>query len=563
MGALTTQPETALESFFRQETLRPRSHYLIEPGPDGKLVKYSWAEVGSQARRAAQYLLSLDLPTGSHIGLLSKSCAHWIIADLAIWMAGHVSVPLHPSLTPDSIHKLIAHADICALLVGPIESWPKVAEGIPASLACVGLPRGPSGEQVVGWAQILAEHEPLAEPVRPQPEQLATIIYTSGTTGMPKGVMLSFASMFLAASNYQRLFNISATDRMLSFQSLSHIAERQFIEVSSLLGGQQIYFVESGDTFIRDARRAQPTLMFGSPHVWQQCVQGYEQARSPRWTRLLLGLPVIGPWQARRILARLGLDQIRYAVSGAARLAPAVQQWFSRLGLVVVEGYGMTENCGYSHLGRPSRPKEGYIGLPNPGVECRLGEHGEILVRSKAVMMGYYKDQARTDEVLDENGFLHTGDVGEIDQEGFLRLTGRVKDIFKTSKGRYIAPGPIEQLLMDLPEVDEACVVGQELPQPLALVRLVAGANERSDLTQRALGEALKRVNATLPSSERLGCLVVVDTPWDVSGGFRTPTQKLRRNVVEATWQAYFHDWLVGGQSVVWHQSTEQPQESA
>ncbi|MAK72740.1 MAG: AMP-binding protein, partial [Pseudomonadales bacterium] len=315
------------------------------------------------------------------------------------------------------------------------------------------------------------------------------------------------------------------------------------------------------ETFVRDARCARPTLLFGSPRVWQQCMRAVEQSGRGRWLKLALRLPVIGPWQARRVLAWLGLDQVRYAVSGAARLAPAVQQWFARLGLVVVEGYGMTENCGYSHLGRPGRPKAGYIGLPNPGVECRLGEQGEILVRSKTLMMGYFKEPARTAEVLDEQGFLHTGDVGEIDQEGFLRLTGRVKDIFKTSRGRYVVPAPIEQALMDLPEVDEACVVGQDLPQPLALVRLGDGQYERADAVRRALAEALERLNATLASSERLGCVVVVDTPWDVDGGFRTPTHKLRRNVVEATWQAHFHDWLVSGQSVVWHQS-EQRQET-
>ena len=561
MGALTTQPETALESFFRHESLRPRSDFLLEPGRDGQLVRYSWAEVGDQARRIARYLQSLDLPAASNIGLLAKNCAHWIIADLAIWMAGHVSVPLHPHLTPDAAGKLIEHAELRALFIGPLPAWSKIADAVPGGVACVSLPNGPKGQGLAGWEQLLTTCEPLAEPVLPRPEQLATIIYTSGTTGMPKGVMLSFASMFLAATNYQRLFVISATDRMLSFQSLSHIGERQFIEQSSLLGGQQVYFVESAETFVRDARCARPTLLFGSPRVWQQCMRAVEQSGRGRWLKLALRLPVIGPWQARRVLAWLGLDQVRYAVSGAARLAPAVQQWFARLGLVVVEGYGMTENCGYSHLGRPGRPKAGYIGLPNPGVECRLGEQGEILVRSKTLMMGYFKEPARTAEVLDEQGFLHTGDVGEIDQEGFLRLTGRVKDIFKTSRGRYVVPAPIEQALMDLPEVDEACVVGQDLPQPLALVRLGDGQYERADAVRRALAEALERLNATLASSERLGCVVVVDTPWDVDGGFRTPTHKLRRNVVEATWQAHFHDWLVSGQSVVWHQS-EQRQET-
>ncbi|MEL0168636.1 MAG: AMP-binding protein [Pseudomonadaceae bacterium] len=561
MGALTTQPETALESFFRQESLRPRSNYLIQPLQNGELIKYSWSEVGDQARRIASHLVSLQLPAGSHIGLLSKNCAHWIIADLAIWMAGHVSVPLHPNLNADSIHKLIDHAELRVLFVGPLDGWSKTASGVPANMHCISLPDGPQGQDLSAWEQLLEECSPLEQPAKPAPDQLATIIYTSGTTGMPKGVMLSFASMFLAATNYQRLFNISASDRMLSCQSLSHIGERQFVELSSLMGGQQVYFVHSAATFFRDARGAQPTLFFASPSVWQQCMDACERA-APGWAQLALGLPVAGGWQARRMLRWLGLDQVRYAVSGAARLAPAVQQWFARLGLVVVEGYGMTENCGYSHLGRPSRPKAGYIGLPNPGVECRLGEQGEILVRSKTLMIGYYKDPARTAEVIDESGFLRTGDVGQIDQEGFLRLTGRVKDIFKTSRGRYIVPSPIEQALTEVAEVEEVCVVGQDLPQPLALVRLKADLQVGRDALQRTLADALERVNSTLPSSERLGCLVVVDTPWDVAGGFRTATQKLRRNVVEATWQAYFHDWLVSGQNIVWHLSEESQQEN-
>ncbi|WVM93600.1 AMP-binding protein [Halopseudomonas pachastrellae] len=157
-------------------------------------------------------------------------------------------------------------------------------------------------------------------------------------------------------------------------------------------------------------------------------------------------------------------------------MSPALQHRFAEFGLQVVEAYGMTENCGYSHFGRPSKARPGFIGLPNPGVECRLGDQGELLVRSKTLMLGYHKDPARTAEVLGEDGFLHTGDVAEIDQEGFLRLTGRLRDIFKTSQGRYVTPAPIEQRLMDDALVEEACVVGQDLPQPLALVRLTGGS---------------------------------------------------------------------------------------
>ncbi len=555
MGALATQPATALEAFLRQEALRPSSTYLIQPLPDGSVQEFSWAEVGDQARRAAAYLAGLQLPPGSCIGLLARNCAHWIIADLAVWMAGHVSVPLHPNLPADAIAQVARHAELQAIFIGHLEEWSAQRPGLPAEVHRLALPQGPEEQGLVPWSQV--QQQAPAEPIMPSADQLATIIYTSGTTGVPTGVMLSFASMFLAATNFLRLFTISVDDRMLCYQSLSHIGERQFVEITSLLGGQQVHFVERADTFLRDTRRARPTLFFAAPRIWQDCMDACLQRWSPRWLALRLRLPLLGARQGRQVLAYLGLDQVRYAVSGAARLKPVCQTWFAGLGLLVVEAYGMTENCGYSHLGRPSRPRPGYIGLPNPGVECRLDQQGQIMVRSKTLMMGYHKDPARTAEVLDEAGFLHTGDVGEIDQEGFLRLTGRVKDIFKTSRGRYVVPAPIEHQLMDDALIDEACVVGQDLPQPLALVRLSPQAPDRQ-AAQRQLQAVLEAINLALPSTERLGCLVVVEQAWDIAGGFRTPTHKLRRNVVEATYHDHFHHWLVSGQGVLWHTDNEE-----
>ena len=420
MGALATQPATALEAFLRQEALRPSTTYLVQPLPDGSVQRLTWAEVGEQARRVAGYLDSLQLPAGSCIGLLARNCAHWIIADLAIWMAGHVSVPLHPGLTVDFISQVARHADLRAVFLGRLEGWPAQRAGLLDEVVRLALPQGPEERGVVPWSA-LQQQAPL-EPQQPVADQPATIIYTSGTTGVPKGVVLSFASMYLAASNFLRLFTISASDRMLSCQSFSHIGERQFVEMTSLLGGQQVFFVERAASFLEDCRRARPTLFIASPRVWQDCMDACDRRWPARWLQTLLSLPVLGPLQGRRALAYLGLDQVRYAVSGAARLNPALQRRFAALGLQVVEAYGMTENCGYSHLGRPSRQRPGYIGLPNPGVECRLGPQGELLVRSKTLMLGYHKDPVRTAEVLDEDGFLHTGDAAEIDQEGFLRL---------------------------------------------------------------------------------------------------------------------------------------------
>ncbi|GAA6130175.1 AMP-binding protein [Halopseudomonas sabulinigri] len=558
MGALAKTPVTALDAFLRQESLQADRTYLIQPMPDGQVVELSWRQVGDQARRMASYLQSLGFPAGSQIGLLSKNCAHWIIADLAIWMAGHVSVPLYPNQTADTIRQVLEHADACAVFIGKLDDWSHMRAGVPQDMPWIGLPLAPDDADIKSWAALLETNEPLQDLSLPVADQLATLVYTSGTTGIPKGVMLSFGSMYLAASNGLRLFNISAQDRLLSYLPLSHVAERQFVEIASLLSGQQIYFVNSVATFFDDARRARPTVFFAAPRVWENFKQYAERRHGSAWARLQLRLPLLRERKARQVLADLGLDQVRYAVCGAARLSPGLSSWFAERGLLIVEAYGMTENCGYSHLGRPAKIKAGYIGLPNPGVECRLTAQGEVLVRSRAAMLGYYKDPVRTAEVLDDDGFLHTGDLGEIDQEGFLRLTGRAKDIFKTSKGRYVTPVPIEALLLDSPLIEDACVVGHDLPQPLALVRLCAEAEGAPDALNRQLDALLQEVNARLQRSEQLGCLVVISDEWNVETGFRTPNLKLKRNVVEASYQGQVHLWLVSGNTVVWQQDTKE-----
>ncbi|MEH6565421.1 MAG: AMP-binding protein [Halopseudomonas sp.] len=559
MGALSTPPTTALDAFLRQESLQADKSYLIQPMPDGGLVELSWREVGEQARRMAAYLTSLALAPGSKIGLLSKNCAHWIVADLAIWMAGHVSVPLYPNQTADSIKQVLEHSDASAVFIGKLDEWQAMRPGVPGDMPWIGLPLAPADDHIQPWETLLQAHEPLQQLCMPNPDQLATIVYTSGTTGVPKGVMLSFGSMYLSANNGLRLFNISAEDRLLSYLPLSHVAERQFIEIASLLSGQRVYFVNSVASFFEDMRRARPTVFFAAPRIWEHFKAYAQQRHGSAWSQLQMKLPLLSERKSQQVLADLGLDRVRYAVCGAASLPAALCRWFADRGLQIVEAYGMTENCGYSHLGRPKKIKAGYIGLPNPGVECRLTADGEVLVRSRAVMLGYYKDPVRTAEILDEDGFLHTGDLGEIDQEGFLRLTGRAKDIFKTSKGRYVTPAPIEALLLDNPLIADACVVGHDLPQPLALVRLSKHAHESPEQLQRQLDTFLVQVNDGLQRSEQLGCLVVISDEWNVEGGFRTPNQKLKRNVVEATYQAQLHLWLVAGKTIVWQQKAEEP----
>jgi len=547
---------TALAAFYRREQLHPDKTYLVQPVTGGAVQEFSWAQVGAQARRAASYLLSLDLPPQSHIALISKNCAHWIVADLAIWMAGHVSVPLYPNLTAESVRQILEHSEARAVFVGKLDEWDNMRPGVPQGLPRVALPLAPPDPDLLDWQSVMDQHEPMQGTPSPEPEQLATIIYTSGTTGMPKGVMLTFQSMYFSANNCLRLFNISDQDRLLSYLPLCHVAERQFVEIASLLAGETIFFADTLETFQQDMQRARPTVFFGVPRIWVKFHLGVINKIRPRLLDTLLKIPLVGPAVGRKVLSGLGLDQIRYAVCGAAPVADSTMAWYQSLGLSIAEVYGMTENCGYSHLGRPTRYKKGWIGLPNPGVECRFSEEGELLVRSKGTMLGYYKEPEKTAEAITAEGFLRTGDIGEIDNEGFLRLTGRIKDIFKTSKGKYVAPAPIENLLAAHSRIEQVCVVGNNLPQPLALVQLSeAGSREAEDnrqqVTQRLAG-LLEEVNSGLSRHEQLSCLVIVRDAWTVENGFMTPTLKIKRNVVEATYQDQFEHWSVSGTHVVW-----------
>jgi len=547
-----------LEVFYQREARHPNKRYLVQPLPGGQLQELSWAEVGEQARRAANWLRSRELPQGSRIAIVSKNCAHWIVSDLAIWMAGHVSVPLYPNLTAESVRQVLAHAEAALLFVGKLDDWPSMAPGVPASVPSIGLPLRPQGEYSYVWDDLQA-CAPIQDDPKPAADRLATIIYTSGTTGTPKGVMHNFGNFGFAASHAIELFGVGEDDRVLSYLPLCHVAERMFVELSSLYSGQTVFFAESLETFLDDLRRARPTVIFGVPRIWTKFQMGVYGKMPAARLDLLLKLPLLGRRVGHKVLAGLGLDAVRYALSGAAPVPEALLAWYKRLGLDVLEVYGMTENCGYSHVCRPGRFKPGWIGQHSPGVEVRIAADGEVQVRSGATMQGYYKDPEKTAETLTADGFLRTGDKGEQDAEGNLRLTGRIKEIFKTSKGKYVAPAPIENRLAVHSRIEQVCVVGDGLPQPMALCVLSeVGRQEAANGTRGALESSLRtlldEVNGALDKHERLQGLVLVKEVWAVDNGFLTPTLKIKRDMVEGTYGARFAEWGERREAVLWHE---------
>jgi long-chain acyl-CoA synthetase len=554
---MDTTNKLPLDMVYHWEKAKANSVYMTQPIGGGKTVEYTWGRAVDEARRMASYLKSLNLPEKSRIGLISKNCAHWIMTDWAIWMAGHISVPLYPTLNADTVNYILNHAECEVVFVGKLDDWDMMKPGVPESVRCISFPLSPPNDFET-WDDIVAKYPPLEENVQRDADELATIVYTSGSTGKPKGVMLSFGNMAYAAEGGMEVLGVGSEERMLSYLPLAHVFERTFVELASVYAGFQLFFAESLDTFVQDLRRAQPTLFLSVPRLWVKFQHGVLQKLPKHKLDRLLKIPVVNTLIKKKILKGLGLDKVKLAGSGSAPLASDVLDWYRNLGLELLEGYGMSENFAYSHMSKPGRSRTGYVGESAPGVETRISPEGEIQIKSPATMMGYYKDEEKTRETFTEDGFLKTGDKGEIDEMGRLKITGRIKEIFKTSKGKYIAPAPIENRLMSHAAIEMVCVSGANQTQPHALVML--GEESRPKMADEAfrkeIEESFKQliadVNKTVDPHEQLAFITVVSDEWSIENSFLTPTMKLKRNVVEDAYQEKVDNWYAQRQPVIW-----------
>jgi long-chain acyl-CoA synthetase len=550
--------QLALQRLYHWEKTAPGRVVLTQPQGGGAIRHFTWGEAIGEVRRMAAHLGSLGFPPGSRIALLSKNCAHWLLADFAIWMAGHVSVPLYPTLAAGTIRQILEHSESRLLFVGKLDGWEAMRPGVPEGLPCIGLPLAPPNDHPQ-WDAIVAATAPMADsPVR-DGNELSTLMYTSGTTGVPKGVMHSFATFAWSVAAGLKRVPIDSDARLLSYLPLAHVAERALVEHALLATGMHVFFAESLDTFTADLQRARPTVFFSVPRLWVKFQQAVNAKMPPEKLQRLLRIPIVRGLVARKILRALGLDACEHAAGGAAPMPPDLLRWYARLGLPIAEAYGMTENCGVSHATLRGVERLGTVGLPYDGVEARIDpESGEIQMRSPGLMLGYYKEPGLTAEAIDADGWLHTGDKGVLDAEGNLRITGRVKDLFKTSKGKYVAPAPIEDRLVMNGAV-EACVVsGANLGPPLGIVMLNAeavgraGAPDGRAAIEASLAAHLTQVNDGLDPHEQLECLVVVTEPWSVENGFITPTFKVKRNRIEEVYAPLFDRWTAGRRPVVW-----------
>ncbi len=546
-----------LDDAYHWEKTMPDRVWMTQPIGEGKVETYTWAQGMDQVRRMAAHLKTLGLEPGSQIGLISKNCAHFILADLAIWMAGHVSVALYPTLNADTIEYILDHSESKLLFVGKLDGWSEIKKGIPNDMPCISFPLAPPNDYET-WDSIVAKTEPLQGTPRRKPEEPAIIVYTSGSTGRPKGVMHSFEAIARSVEGAEEIFHATPDDRMLSYLPLAHVFERFCVETQGLRSGMQLFFAESLDTFVADLNRAQPTIFVSVPRLWLKFQLGVFQKMPPEKLARLIRIPLLNRVVKKKILTGLGLQNVRLAASGSAPIPPDLIQWYRDLGLELLEGYGMSEDFAYSHATMPGGARVGYVGSPMPGVDVKISDEGEILIKSPGCMMGYFKQPEMTAECFTEDGYFKTGDRGERDEQGRLKITGRVKELFKTSKGKYVAPAPIENLLNNHPEVELCCVTGSGNPQPYALILPAEELRPKlEDPAERSrfegeLNTLLDRVNREVEAFERLQFLVVVKDPWAIENGFLTPTMKIKRSTIEDNYGPMSEGWYAAGKRIVW-----------
>lgn len=550
---------TLVHAFYERESADRDLPFLRQPFGE-RWETYTWGEAGQMVRRLANYLLAQGFPPGSKIGLVSKNCREWIIADLAIMVAGYVSVPLFPTLRGAEIGPILEMGDVALLFVGKTEVWEEMSTGVPAELPIIRFPHYADNSRVdrgVDWDEILATTEPLTGHPTPDPDDLWTIIFTSGTTGTPKGVMVTYRTIHSQSTSIHDknplALDYNGDNHFFSFLPLNHVAERGVIEMMCLLYGGDIAFTESLDRFAANLQDIRPTLFFGVPRIWTKLQQGILKKLPQKRLDLLLRIPLVSTLIKNRIRKGLGFDRCRRFITGAAPIAQSTKDWFARLDIPLAEAYGMTENCATSHMLFPGEDRPGSVGRPHPGTEQRIDpETQEIQVRAPYVMDGYYKNPAATAATVVDD-WLHTGDRGRIDEEGYLYITGRVKDTFKTEKGKYIIPHPVEDRFSDMMEIDQLCLLGLGMPQPaLLVVPSETAAQLPADELMTCLKERLVLVNADLPSYQRIATLVILSEPFSIPAGTLTPTLKIRRPQIHEQYQDRLGEWINRSEAVIW-----------
>lgn len=471
-------------------------------------------------------------------------------------LGDYISVPIFPTAGSETIDYCLEHSESKILIVGKLDDNKATTQVLAnrPNLLSIALPYPSAAQCQYEYRTLLKQHQPSTERPNHFDEKVMSLVYTSGTSGLPKGAMLTYGAFTWSAQQLINHIGIEEGDRLFSYLPLAHITERVYIFGSSILGGVPTAFPESLDTFIEDVKMHRPTLFISVPRLWTLFQQRIQDKLPQKKLNILLKIPFINSLIKRKLADGLGLDQARVLGCGSAPVSPALLEWYRSVGLNITEAWGMTESFAYSTLNYPFRAdKIGTVGNAGPGIELKIAEDEEILVRSKGLFAGYYKNDTATAESFNDDGWLHTGDIGFIDSEGYLTIQGRKKDTFKTAKGKFVAPVPIEKKLFEYSRVEMMCLIGSGLPAPILLVIPHQFPDFDRARYERTVQKVITRMNKELESHEQIKGVLMIKDPWSIDNGILTPTLKIKRHVLEKKYHDVGQDWPKG-QLVVWEE---------
>ncbi|MFN0251831.1 MAG: AMP-dependent synthetase/ligase [Kofleriaceae bacterium] len=570
----TKARDTIPHRLLRQATDRPAA-IAYQAKLNGRWQPTSWRAFVDQIRAAARALISVGFPKGGKVAILGFNRPEWVILDHAAMMAGGAAAGIYTTCSAEEVQYIVHHSEAHVVLVedaAQLEKIKKLRDKMPLCKYVVmmrgaQIPAGSSAD-VLAWDDFIAKSEATPDKTLDdrieaiQQADLATLIYTSGTTGPPKGVMLSHENLAWTSRCLIDIGGGTPEDVSLSYLPLSHIAEQMASVHMPATTGSCVYYAESMEKLLDNLKDARPTVFFGVPRVWEKIHAGVSgklaqatgaKAKIAAWARkvgtrvhahldrgekLPLGLQLQYRLATKvvfgKLKAALGFDRAHTLISGAAPIAADVLEFYASIDLPIREIYGQSEDTGPTSFNLRGKTKIGSVGPALPGLQCKIADDGEILVKGPNVFLGYYKEPEATAECL-VDGWLHSGDLGAFDKDGFLSITGRKKEIIITAGGKNIAPKNIEAALKQSPLIGEAVVIGDRRKYLTALITVddtVAAALGGADAIRGAVQKQLDEVNKTLARVEQVKKFAILPRPFGIDTGELTPTLKIKRKAV-------------------------------